>query len=233
MQIHSIGTRDGKRWTNWVGCATCLSIAALAAVRAPRATLLVLLPSFLLELLSAVAFLIRRPLRRQSAGFLPHFTAYLAGFGTSVFIMLARKFEPQWLVMSGTPAMRFIGLTLWVLGTSLALLALWRLKYSFSIVPQARELVTSGPYQFVRHPVYTCYIIQGIGYALAYANWPMTILQFAWLGLIVVRARFEEQVLEQVFPAYAQYRRQAGMFWPRLRIQKVRAAVAASQRQAA
>jgi protein-S-isoprenylcysteine O-methyltransferase Ste14 len=222
-----------RRWTDQAGFLVCMAFAAVAVVRAPRATLLVLLPSVLLDVLSGVAFLIRRPLRRQSEGLLEHFAAYTASYVISVFLIFAKTFAPSWLVMSGTPVLKFAGLLLWIVGASLAAFCVWRLRYAFSIVPQARELVTTGPYRLARHPIYACYIIQGIGYCLVYANLSIMVLQFAWLGLILVRTRFEERLLQATFPQYAEYCAQVGMFWPRLRVHRPAAAAQASERQAA
>src|SRR5207302_3384193 len=44
-----------------------------------------------------------------------------------------------------------------------ALYSLTYLRNRFSIVPEARGLVTTGPYQFVRHPIYLGEIIAGFG----------------------------------------------------------------------
>src|SRR2546430_8768790 len=48
-------------------------------------------------------------------------------------------------------------------GMVLALYSLSYLRNRFSIVPEARGLVTTGPYLFVRHPIYLGQIIAGFG----------------------------------------------------------------------
>ncbi len=37
-----------------------------------------------------------------------------------------------------------------------------------------------------------------------------------WLGLLMIRIRFEEQVLSLAFPSYREYRRRVAAFGPRL-----------------
>ena len=76
---------------------------------------------------------------------------------------------------------------------------------SISILPQARRLVTWGPYALVRHPLYLGEIVAIIGVALQYlSTWALLLvgLQFAFQ---LLRIENEERVLVQVFPEYADY----------------------------
>jgi protein-S-isoprenylcysteine O-methyltransferase Ste14 len=99
------------------------------------------------------------------------------------------------------------GLILAVFGFAMLTIARIQLGNSFSITPQAKELVTSGIYSRVRHPVYLFSAI-GLAGASLYFNKP------AWLvGLLllvpvqIVRARAEERVLEARFgQAYRTYK---------------------------
>jgi Phospholipid methyltransferase len=80
---------------------------------------------------------------------------------------------------------------------------------SFTLVPQARALVTHGIYSKIRHPVYIFSALAIAGLFL-YLNRPL----FFWIFLIliplqVIRARAESRVLEARFGgAYRQYRSQ-------------------------
>ncbi len=88
---------------------------------------------------------------------------------------------------------------------------LWR---SFSIVPEPRELKTTGPYRFVRHPVY-------FGQFLAQAA--VTLIAFrthaVWISVYVLfvamqlyRSKLEDRVLEQAFgEPYRQWKEKT--FW--------------------
>ena len=76
------------------------------------------------------------------------------------------------------------------------------------------ELVTSGPYHLVRHPIYSGILVAGVGTAVA----------LSWLGLIAVvlaglyfvySATVEERYLTEQFPdAYPAYKRSTKMLLP-------------------
>ena len=93
-------------------------------------------------------------------------------------------------------------------------LVLWRLGKSFSILPEARKLVTGGPYAYVRHPLYAVEIITIIGTALQFAApWSWIIAALVVL-LLWIRSHFEEQVLAENFPEYGVYRARTKRFIP-------------------
>lgn len=79
---------------------------------------------------------------------------------------------------------------------------------------QGHELVTSGPYAYVRHPIYSGIMLAMIGSALA--------VGVLWLALFVLyfayflfSARTEEKMMLAQFPdTYPQYRRRTKMLIP-------------------
>jgi len=86
-----------------------------------------------------------------------------------------------------------------------AIYSLTYLGKRFSIVPEARGLVTSGPYRFVRHPIYVGEIVAGAGLILP-TLFTLHILLFAlFLGAQVARTYFEERILRRAYPQYEAY----------------------------
>jgi protein-S-isoprenylcysteine O-methyltransferase Ste14 len=86
-----------------------------------------------------------------------------------------------------------------------ALYSLTYLGRRFSIVPEARGLVTSGPYRFVRHPIYLGEIVAGFGLVLP-TFFSLHLLVFAiFLGAQALRTYFEERVLRTTYPQYEAY----------------------------
>jgi len=95
-----------------------------------------------------------------------------------------------------------------------ALYSLTYLGKRFSIIPEARGLVTSGPYRLVRHPIYLGEIVAGFGLVLP-TLFTLHILVFAvFLAAQVVRTHFEEQILRATYPQYEAYARHARRLIP-------------------
>jgi protein-S-isoprenylcysteine O-methyltransferase Ste14 len=66
---------------------------------------------------------------------------------------------------------------------------------SFGIAPANRGIVARGPYAFVRHPIYSGYLVTHVAFAIAHATlWNVTILVIAD-SMLVVRALLEERLL--------------------------------------
>ena len=96
------------------------------------------------------------------------------------------------------------GLALVMLAASLSLVSLLTMGRLFGVRPALRGLVTSGPYRFVRHPMYLSYIVADIGYNLQEWNFVTLLLVLVgWMSL-VYRIHAEERVLSQhaEWPAY-------------------------------
>jgi protein-S-isoprenylcysteine O-methyltransferase Ste14 len=82
---------------------------------------------------------------------------------------------------------------------------------------KGHQLITSGPYAIVRHPMYAGLTLAAMGSLLIYATW--TTVYFACFApLMFVRARREEATLSAEFgEQWQEYCRRVPMFLPRLR----------------
>jgi protein-S-isoprenylcysteine O-methyltransferase Ste14 len=79
---------------------------------------------------------------------------------------------------------------------------------------EGHELVTSGPYAFVRHPIYTGLMLAVVGSALTESlTWLLVFpLYFAYF---IISARTEEKMMLAQFPGtYPAYRRRTKMLIP-------------------
>jgi protein-S-isoprenylcysteine O-methyltransferase Ste14 len=110
--------------------------------------------------------------------------------------------------------MQLISAVLVGVGSLASVLVLWRLGKSFSIMPEARTLVTSGPYAYARHPLYGVEMITILGTALQFVQPWSAIVGAAVLAMLVVRTMFEERVLSEAYPEYATYRAKTARFIP-------------------
>ena len=131
---------------------------------------------------------------------------------TGTFSALLGTFLPggtlrEWLVLPGD-----------VLATIGLVYSVWGLAYlrrSFSIIPEARRLVTGGPYAFSRHPVYLGEIATALGVNLATAGWLGAVALAYFVGAELLRMRWEEGVLARAFPGdYPAYAARVPRYFP-------------------
>ena len=153
----------------------------------------------------ALIYLVRKPptVRRHQP------VAVGVAFYASFILLALLPLQKLVGVPDGIPGrLALLGSDVLVLtGLAISVYSLYHLRLSFSIVPEARELVTGGPYRLVRHPIYLGEITTGFGIVLGLWTWFAAVL---WLSMIVaqlVRTRYEEAVLEETFPEYAVYAR--------------------------
>jgi protein-S-isoprenylcysteine O-methyltransferase Ste14 len=113
-------------------------------------------------------------------------------------------------------AVRMISLLLVIAGTfGSVYVAIW-LGRSFSVLPQARSLRLSGPYRFVRHPLYLAEQIATLGVMLQFAAPWSIIIAAASFAVQFPRMHFEEQVLAATFPEYRDYSGRTARLIPRV-----------------
>jgi protein-S-isoprenylcysteine O-methyltransferase Ste14 len=101
-------------------------------------------------------------------------------------------------------------------GAAGSLVAVSGLRGAFSMMPEARRLVTSGPYAIVRHPLYLAEMIGITGLVLQFEQPQAAILGIAVAALQYWRTVFEERVLTAAYPEYVAYRTRTWRFIPYL-----------------
>jgi protein-S-isoprenylcysteine O-methyltransferase Ste14 len=104
--------------------------------------------------------------------------------------------------------LRVLGLGLFVLGVVVVVWArrtlgrMWGLSTTreVKLLPD-HQLVKSGPYKLIRHPMYSGWWLALIGTVLTYRTWILVVLLAFSLMVFARRARLEERVLSQRFGA--------------------------------
>lgn len=143
---------------------------------------------------------------------------------STVIIFFLFIFIPSWfkwgMIKNYPFALRWVGLGLGIFSIALFSFVHIFLGRNFSYTLQLSDehtLVTSGPYRFIRHPMYTAFILLHISIFLISQNWFIGII---WMcGLIIIlllRINKEEEMLIEVFSEkYIEYKRHTGaLFFP-------------------
>ncbi len=101
-----------------------------------------------------------------------------------------------------------------------ALLVTWgvvSLGRSFGVFVAVRKVVLAGPYRYVRHPIYSGYVLMWLGIILAHLSIAIVALVAVHTSLMIYRARLEERRLAEASPEYRAHLEQTGFLFPRLR----------------
>lgn len=146
--------------------------------------------------------------------------ARFAGFRVAailIILLLLRLKAFKGHTVTNDPVLQGIGLALFVLGLALAVWARvylgrnWGMPMSQKADP---ELVTSGPYHSIRHPIYTGIILAMIGTTIAISlYWLIAVVLTG--GYFIYSAVVEERTMTQLFPdSYPAYKRSTKMLIP-------------------
>jgi protein-S-isoprenylcysteine O-methyltransferase Ste14 len=135
-------------------------------------------------------------------------------------IRSAEGLEPRLSALAGTflglslgllpptdlpPAVTLVAVGLSAIGGVLSAYVLFALGRSFSIMPQARKLVTTGPYAIVRHPLYCSEELMALGVVLLFFSPLAVLIALVHWGFQLRRMVNEEKVLSAEFQEYAAY----------------------------
>ncbi len=168
---------------------------------------------YLLFCLIPVGIYLVRPRPRARDG---RAIARAAGLVGTTMLLVVGAF-PNPVLLTPPTFIRDISAPLALGAFALGVYGLLYLRRSLSIIPEARRLVTGGPYRFVRHPLYAAEILAAVALILARPGLWATLTLVPFIAVQMLRARFEEGLLSRIFPGYRPYaartRRLIPMVW--------------------
>ncbi|HTT28936.1 MAG TPA: isoprenylcysteine carboxylmethyltransferase family protein [Solirubrobacteraceae bacterium] len=133
-----------------------------------------------------------------------------------VAFLLTRAFNTQTLAVHSL-ILQIVGSVLFVAGLALAVWARIYLGRNWGMPmskKQEPELVTSGPYRYVRHPIYSGILLAVLGTALA-TNLYLLIALVIVGAYFIYSATVEERLMTDTFPAqYGNYKAATKMLIP-------------------
>jgi protein-S-isoprenylcysteine O-methyltransferase Ste14 len=103
------------------------------------------------------------------------------------------------------PILSVTSTVLMITGATLSFVVLRSLGKSFSILAEARRLVTGGPYRMVRHPLYVCEGIAVFGAMLQVISPLAVAIAIVFATVQYRRMINEEAILSSAFPEYRAY----------------------------
>jgi len=167
------------------------------------------------------AFATKRTERRESS---PSRLSYTVLNVAAFWLMFAGDVPQAWLrtrLYSPTLWTNWLGIAITAAGLLFAIWARAYLGRNWSgtvTVKVGHELIRSGPYRRVRHPIYSGMILAMLGAALVRHQARGLIAVVLLYAGFTIKSRIEEQAMTATFgPEYAQYASTTGAIIPRLR----------------
>jgi protein-S-isoprenylcysteine O-methyltransferase Ste14 len=172
-----------------------------------------------------------RALARRETGTIPRSRespALIAGrlvvalplFGSVIAYLISPR-SMAWASLGLSPLLRWLGVALGIVAVPTVYWVLSTLGSNVSetvLTKERHELVTSGPYRFVRHPLYVVGICLFLSVGLMAAN--AFILLWTLLTLIAVRSlvvpREEAELVAKFGEDYRRYQKMTGSLLPKL-----------------
>lgn len=141
-------------------------------------------------------------------------------FWDKVFIAVALVLILFWLILMPLDAVRFhlsrmpvvlktLGALVLLISLYISFLAMRENPYSSAVVriqkERAQTVISTGPYRYVRHPMYTGACLFFLGTALLLGSWYGVLCTPVFIGLFAVRAVLEERLLRGELEGYDAY----------------------------
>ena len=161
------------------------------------------------------AFDTKRYARRNAGSFAVRLLMSLA-----IILFFSSKTVQHYFVGAQTsiavPAVQWSGVALCALGIAFAIWARVHLGRNWGMpmtLKHEAELVTTGPYAYVRHPIYSGFILSALGSALVSVWWVVPLVFFS--AYFIYSGRTEEKIMLKEFPnQYPEYMKKTKMLVP-------------------
>jgi protein-S-isoprenylcysteine O-methyltransferase Ste14 len=164
-----------------------------------------LIAAVLNTLVLVITMVIRRPPKRITPNPWYWLLAFVASYWLVFIIFFLQKGRPV--------AANWITDSLAALGLAIVLWARLSLGRNIGFVPAQRELVHTGAYAFVRHPVYTGVLFAHTAFVLrAYSPLNLLLLGMGVMWFIPIKSLVEEDFLRHD-PQYATYMQRVRARW--------------------
>lgn len=140
----------------------------------------------------------------------------LAVFVIVILVSRSGVFKGHHTIVSN-PILQGVGMGLFLIGLGLAVWARVYLGRNWGTPMSEKvdaELVTTGPYRYIRNPIYSGLILAAIGTALA-VSWLWLVAVVFMGAYFIYSATVEEHIMERLFPNdYPTYKRATKMLIP-------------------
>lgn len=158
-----------------------------------------LLSSFCLAIfyvLVALMIVTRPPAKAQADGLPPRIAAFVGSY---------LPWTISFCDTADQASLNLLSTACVLIGMVMMLVTIRHLGRAFSLVPQARSVVQTGPYGRIKHPLYLSEEIVVLGVVLQHLSSVTVIMLALHIGVQVCRILYEEDLLRRNCPEYSGY----------------------------
>lgn len=163
-------------------------------------TLLVLSPYVVMNLLDIYYLL--KSLRNRPKAVDTRITSVILSLVVTCHGILLLLFEPT---LYPVEIIKRLGAQIHLFSVALIVWALLSLKSNLTVLPEANTVIKTGPYKYVRHPLYFAYIVMSVDEFMMYQTVPILFISILQIVLLLIRAKREENILIKSLPDYKDY----------------------------
>src|SRR5215831_17407682 len=165
---------------------------------------------------------LKRKKTKQRETFLQRF-GYALPLALGFYLLSQPQVHYGWLGSRFVPAGPFgewLGVLLTAAGIGVAFWARWHLGTNWSgtvTLKEGHELIRTGPYRSIRHPIYTGILLALLGTAISFGEVrALLAVAIAWLSFYIKARREESFLIREFGSGFAEHKQRTGMFLPRL-----------------
>ena len=166
--------------------------------------------------------IIRKKPLQKPVGFLEIFIPIVSTYfwiTYNVIPYIPQKFNFYVVPVNALLFFSFAGSIIVLTGCVISAIAVFNLRRSFSVLIQVRNIVKHGLYRYVRHPIYSGYIITAIGLCKVSPQFLFVLFSSIHVMLLVYRSYLEEKKLAAYSREYREYMRNTPFLFP-IRLKK-------------
>jgi len=176
--------------------ALCVAMTIGASLTDPWPSLLSRFCIASFYILLGLLIVTRPPAKAQADGLLPRIAAFVGTYMPWTITFFGKTDEALPNLVSTACVL---------IGMIMVLVTIRHLGRSFSVVPQARSVVQTGPYRWIKHPLYLAEEIAILGVVLQDLTPVTVIVLVLHIGVQVCRILYEEDLLRRNCPEYSSY----------------------------
>lgn len=144
----------------------------------------------------ALMIMTRPPAKAQADGLPPRIAAFVGSY---------LPWTISFFDTNDQTSLNLLSTACVLIGIIMMLVTIRHLGRAFSLVPQARSVVQTGPYRRIKHPLYLSEEIVVLGVVLQHLSPVTLIVLVLHIGVQVCRILYEEDLLRRTCPEYSSY----------------------------